>query len=271
MTNLSKNDLDRAANRLSYSTAKKVYLYSSCLVDMFDPQAGISAVKLFERAGIEVIFPMGQSCCGQPPLNSGHADEAKTIAKSQLELLKNPWPVVVMAGSCAATMLHEYPELLKYEPEWKNLAENVSGRLFEFTEFVAGQLDLSIIDVGASVKIALHTSCSARRKLNSLQQGRDLLAKLSNVELVIHDREYECCGFGGTFAIKHGDVSAAMVHDKAISLLDAGIERVVSPDPGCLLNIGGHLEHLHKKENKPLLKVQHVASFLWERISGEQA
>ena len=120
-------------------------------------------------------------------------------------------------------------------------------------------------DSGAPVKVALHTSCSARREMNTHLHGRELLAQLRNVERVDHSHESECCGFGGTFSVRMPDISGAMVADKTRALQDSGAHQVLSADCGCLMNINGALE-----KQQAALRGQHLASFLWQRTGGER-
>ena len=150
------------------------------------------------------------------------------------------------------------PELLKGEPGINEFCE----RIFEFTEFIVNVLKIKLIDKGAPEKVALHTSCAARREMGVHITGRELLNQLDNVTLITHENESECCGFGGTFSVKHGDISGAMVADKSENLLKADVVRYVSADNGCMLNIDGALEY-QKKD----LRGQHIASYLLERTN----
>ena len=138
----------------------------------------------------------------------------------------------------------------------------VAGRTYELTEFLVDVLDIRLSDLGEPVKIAVHTSCSARREMGVADRIQSLLAQLDRVEVLVQDREAECCGFGGTFAVKLADVAGAMVKDKTDALRATGAARVISQDCGCLMNIGGAFEH---QGDGPV--TQHVAEFLLERTS----
>lgn len=240
-----------------------VYLFGTCVLDLFFPEAGMDAIRLLEREGIRVHFPPNQSCCGQPAYTSGYTDEARAVARAQLDLFPNDWPVVVPSGSCAGMMRHHYAELFRAEPATLQRAQNLAGRTFELAEFLLYICKVQLDDQGQPVKVALHTSCSARREMNTHLHGRALLAQLTRVERVEHDHESECCGFGGTFSVRMPDISGAMVADKTRALQDCGAAQVVTADCGCLLNINGSLE----KQNARL-RGQHLASFLWQRIGG---
>ncbi|MBB3192024.1 (Fe-S)-binding protein [Halomonas cerina] len=239
----------------------KVYFYGTCLVDMFFPEAGLDGIRLLEREGIEVLFPEDQTCCGQPAYTSGYHDEARAVAAAQLDLFPKPWPIVVPSGSCGGMMRTHYPSLFA-GTEHEARAEELAGRVFELTEFLVHVCHLKLEDRGHLEKVAMHTSCSARREMGLAETGPALLAKLGQVELVEQARAAECCGFGGTFAVRHPEVSAAMVEDKACAIEAAGTARFVTSDCGCLMNIAGRLEHQQKT-----VKGEHIASYLWRRTS----
>ncbi len=241
---------------------KQVYLFGTCLVDSFFPDSGIDAIELLEREGIEVIYPQGQSCCGQPAYNSGYQDEAKAVALSQVKQFPLNIPIVIISGSCGGMMRHHYIDLLDDIPEIKGFCD----RIFEFTEFLVHVLRLVIIDKGPKEQVALHTSCAARREMGVHITGNQLLSQLDNVELKLHDYESECCGFGGTFAVKHADISAAMVTDKTKNLLATNVVKYISADHGCMMNIDGALGYQEKS-----LRGQHIASYLLNRIKGKRA
>lgn len=239
------------------------YLFGTCVLDLFFPEAGLDAIRLLEREGIQVHFPQAQSCCGQPAYTSGYTDEAREVARAQLALFAEDWPLVVPSGSCAGMIRHHYAELFKDEPATLRQVQALAARTFELAEFLLHVCKVELKDQGSQQKIALHTSCSARREMNTHLHGRALLAQLGNVERVEHDHESECCGFGGTFSVRMPDISGAMVADKTRALQESGAAEVVSADCGCLLNINGALE----KQHAPL-RGQHLASFLWKRTGG---
>ena len=251
----------------TYPTGKptQVYLFGTCVVDLFFPEAGMDAIHLLEREGIRVDFPQGQSCCGQPAYTSGYTEQAREVARAQLKLFENDWPVVVTSGSCAGMFREHYPDLFKDEPEMLAKVKHLAARTYELAEFLLHVCDVQLIDQGAPLQVALHTSCSARREMNTHLHARALLSQLAQVERVEHDHESECCGFGGTFSVRMPDISGAMVADKTQSLLASGAKQVVSADCGCLMNINGAFE----KQNIPLLG-QHLASFLWQRTQPKQ-
>lgn len=238
-----------------------VYFFGTCLVDSFYGEAGLAAIQLLEREGLEVIFPQKQSCCGQPAYNSGFPHEAKAVARKQIALFPKPYPIIVPSGSCAGMMRHHYPDLFAGDPLEKK-ARDVAGRVFELGQFLLHQLNVTLTDLGSPLTVTWHSSCHAMREMQVTEDAKTLIRQLENVTLVELSREYECCGFGGTFAVKQPHLSGAMVKDKIADIAQTGAERVITGDGGCLLNITGAME----KEVMPIAG-QHLAQFLWERTT----
>lgn len=236
-----------------------VYFFATCLVDLLYPRAGLAGMQLLRREGIDVIFPRDQTCCGQPAFNSGYRDEALRVARAQLGCFTRDIPVVVPSGSCAGMLKHHWPELFAGQPD-EQRARDVADRTFELTEFLVDILDTRLRDLGQPIQVAIHTSCSARREMGVADRIESLVGQLDKVEVLIQENKAECCGFGGTFAVKQADVSGAMVADKTDALRATGAARVISQDCGCLMNIGGAFD---KQGKGPA--TQHVAEFLLER------
>jgi L-lactate dehydrogenase complex protein LldE len=239
----------------------KVYFFGTCLIDLFYPEAGLAGMQLLRRAGVETIYPQDQTCCGQPAWNAGYREAAAEVAWRQIQCFPEAYPVVVPSASCAGMMRCHYPELFPTHPG-RQQALAFSERVFELTEFLVHVLQLRLTDLGAPERVALHTSCSARREIGANEEHKALLRQLRRVELIEPEHAEECCGFGGTFAVKHPEVSNAMVQDKADAILRSGAERLVSGDCGCLMNISGHMARRGDG-----IQSQHIASFLWERTS----
>ncbi len=236
-----------------------VYFFGTCVIDLFYPQAGLAGMELLKRQGIRVVFPPNQSCCGQPARNSGYMDEARAVALEQIRTFPKDWPIVVPSGSCAGMMKTHYPDLFEGRPE-HSAAKAFAGRVFELTDFLVNVLDVKLEDKGEPVKVTWHGSCHSMREMGVVDQPKQLLRQLANVELVENPREKECCGFGGTFAVRQPEISAAMVKDKIEAIESTGAPQVISGDCGCLMNINGALE----KANKPVAG-RHIAEFLLER------
>jgi L-lactate dehydrogenase complex protein LldE len=239
----------------------KVYFYGTCLVDMFYPDAGMAGIQLLEREGIEVIYPQDQTCCGQPAYTSGYHDQARDVAAAQLTLFPQDYLIVLPSGSCAGMMREHYPELFAGHPE-EALAKNVASRIFELTEFLMHICHIKLEDKGEPMKVAMHTSCTARREMGLGDVGPALLNQLDNVEVVEQARIKECCGFGGAFSVRHPEISEAMVTDKVEAIDASGAKAMISSDCGCMMNITGAAEH-QKKE----FEGEHIASFLWRRCN----
>jgi L-lactate dehydrogenase complex protein LldE len=241
------------------SRPDEIYFFGTCLIDLLYPKAGLAGMQLIRKAGVRVIYPDNQTCCGQPAFNSGYRDEALDVARQLLSCFPKQIPVVVPSGSCAGMIKHHWPELFAGQAD-EAQAKEVASRTYELTEFLVNTLQLKLRDLGEPTKVAIHTSCSALREMGVAQHIETLVGQLDQVEVLTQERKPECCGFGGTFAVKQGDISGAMVKDKTDSLRATGAERVISQDCGCLMNIGGAFE---KQGNGP--NTQHIAEFLLER------
>ncbi|MEW8625001.1 MAG: (Fe-S)-binding protein [Candidatus Thiodiazotropha sp.] len=242
---------------------ERVYFFGTCLIDLLYPKAGLAGMALIKREGVKVIYPANQSCCGQPAFNSGYRQEALAVARAQLNCFPKEYPIVVPSGSCAGMVKHHWPELFTGKPD-ESQAIAAAERTYELTEFLVDVLELQLKDLGQPTKIAIHTSCSARREMGVADRIDSLIAQLSNVQVVEQAHKTECCGFGGTFSVKQPDISGAMVEAKCDALLASGAESVISQDCGCLMNIGGALEHQQRD-----LSTRHVAEFLLQRTTGE--
>lgn len=243
---------------------ESVYFYGTCLIDSVYPNAGVSAVELLQRAGINVIFPQAQTCCGQPAWNSGYRDEARQVARKQIGLFSKPIPIVVPSGSCGGMIKHHYPTLFAGEPD-EAAAVDVASRVYEFTEFLVDVLDIKLEDQGAPTEVAVHTSCSARREMGVADKIEQLLRQLDNVTVLEQHHKKECCGFGGTFAIKEPEISASMVEDKTAAIRDTGASTMVTQDCGCMLNISGSFEHQANTQKLAMPNSTYIAEFLLER------
>lgn len=242
---------------------EKVYFFGTCLVDAVRPDAGTAAIRLLQRAGITVVYPPGQTCCGQPAYNTGFMDEARAVAKRQIALFDKDLPVVVPSGSCAGMMREHYPELFADDPALHDKAVSLSERVFELAEFLRNVLGMQPEDIGPPVTVTWHSSCHSLRETTGVADAKALIGALANVTLKELENEFECCGFGGTFSVKEPDLSGALVADKVKDVLSTGASRFITSDCGCLLNIGGVLDRKGSK-----VYGQHLAEFLLERTGG---
>lgn len=241
------------------SKPSRVYYFGTCVIDLFYPGAGLAGMELLRLQGLSVVFPPEQSCCGQPARNSGYFDEARAVALRQMEAFPGDDPIVVPSGSCAGMMKTHYPQLFEGRPDYDR-AVAFSARVYELTAFLVNVLNIRLEDKGEPVKVTWHGSCHSMREMGVVDEPKALLRQLSNVTLVENPREKECCGFGGTFAVRQPEISAAMVKDKVEALESTQASKVVSGDCGCLMNITGAM----KKQGSPM-SGQHIAEFLLER------
>ena len=238
----------------------RVSLFVTCLVDQFWPEVGTSAAEVLRRAGCEVSFDPRQTCCAQPAFNTGFRREAREVARHFLEVYDDEGieAVVLPSGSCGA-MVHHMAELFADEPDWRARAERVAARSYELGSFLVRVLGVD--DVGARFegRVAWHDACHGLRDLGIRDEPRRLLAAVRGTELVEMDNADSCCGFGGTFSVKHPDISVAILDRKLEHLAEAGVDAVVSGDVSCLMQIGGRLARLGSKV-RPLHLAEVLAS-----------
>jgi L-lactate dehydrogenase complex protein LldE len=215
-------------------------LLITCLGDVLFPDVGVATVRLLRRLGVTVDFPQGQTCCGQPHFNSGYHAEARELARHTLRTFDNGQPVVVPSGSCAAMIKLEYPELFHDDPVWRPRADDLARRTHELSDFLVHVLGVE--DVGARFdgRVTYHMACHLRG-LGLFTEPERLLLRVRGLEYVKLERADECCGFGGSFAVRYPGISGAMVQDKASFIEKAGVDAVVATDAGCLMNIAGCL------------------------------
>jgi len=219
-----------------------------------------------------VVVPQTQTCCGQPAWNSGDRAAAAALAKKVIAEFEGHEYVVAPSGSCADHIRTEYPVILADDPDWHGRAIALASRVHELTDFLVNVTKLDKVPGNFVGSITYHDSCTGLRSLGIKQQPRALLAKLPGVELKEMTGAEECCGFGGTFSIRHPAISEAIVSDKVASLVDSGARRVVSADCGCLFNILGRAEHMDRTAGRSEASMpgEHLASFLWRRTAGEE-
>jgi L-lactate dehydrogenase complex protein LldE len=231
----------------------------TCLGDCVRPQAGMAVVRILRRLGHELDFPHAQTCCGQPMFNSGYRELAREQAKHTIRAFEGEAPVIVPSGSCAAMVKVEYPHLLEDDPAWHGRARALAERTFEFSDFLVNQL--KVVDVGARFdgKVAFHFACHLRM-LAHTNEVETLIRHVQGATCVPIARQDQCCGFGGSFAIRYPQISGRLVDDKMQCILASSADCVVSTDAGCLMNIGGRMH----REGKPT-ELLHIAELLDRR------
>ncbi len=236
----------------------KVALFVTCLVDLMRPSVGFAALRLLEAAGCEVVVPEGQTCCGQPAFNSGDRVAALALAKKVIAEFEGCDHVVAPSGSCADQIRSEYPGLFLDDPAWRRRAEALAAKTWELTTFLADVLKVGAVPGEFAGSVTYHDSCSGLRSLGIKSQPRQLLDKVRGLTVKEMPEAEACCGFGGTFAIKFGDISAAIAGRKCVNAQAAQADAVVGGDLGCLLNIEGKLRRMGDETTRVL----HVAEVL---------
>ncbi|QSO50798.1 (Fe-S)-binding protein [Alicyclobacillus curvatus] len=239
----------------------KVSLFVTCLVDNLYPQVGEAMVRILDRIGVEVVFPAGQTCCGQPAFNSGYTDEARASARTLVDAFEDAEYVVSPSGSCTGMIHHYYEELFANDLKRAQKAKELAAKSFEFSQFLVSVL--GVTDVGASFphRVTYHPSCHGARLLGVKDEPLTLLRNVRDIELVDLPYATDCCGFGGTFAIKMGDISTAMVTEKVDHVQETRADVVVGTDMGCLMNIGGRMSREGLR-----VRPMHIAELLYEGI-----
>jgi L-lactate dehydrogenase complex protein LldE len=236
----------------------RVGLFVTCLVDLVRPRIGFCALQLLEGAGCEVIVPAAQTCCGQPGYNSGDRKAAQALARNVLRQFAGCEYVVLPSGSCGGMIKAHYPELLSEFPELRTDLERLAARTFELSDFLVNVLRLERVPGRFSGAITYHDSCSGLRELGVKTQPRTLLAKVPGLALKEMATPEQCCGFGGTFAVKFGDLSSRIADQKCSDIAATGVDAVVMGDLGCMLNVEGRLRR--RGDNRT--KVLHFAEVL---------
>jgi len=222
------------------SAAAPVALMITCLADMFYPEIGVRIVRLLRALGVRVVFPPGQTCCGLPLFNSGYHREAAGVARRTLAVLAGAESLVVPSGSCAWMVKHEYPGLVPEGPE-REAARRLAGRTWELSQFLVSQLGRTEFPSAVSGRITYHDSCHLLRGLGEAEAPRRILRSLRGAEYVELDGHDECCGFGGSFAVRLPEVSTAILERKLAAVEASGAACVVACDAGCLMQMRGGL------------------------------
>ena len=231
----------------------RVGLFVTCLADTVYPEVGQATVTVLERLGLEVIFPLEQTCCGQMHLNSGYPDEARALAERFVEIFESFDAVVSPSGSCVALVREHYAGLLE------GADRGVPGRTWELSQLLVDVLGVEDVGSGFEGTVTYHPTCHSLRLLRVGDAPLRLLRAVPGVELVELPDAEECCGFGGTFAVKNADVSGAMLDEKLSSVLATGAEVVCACDASCLMHIGGGL-HRRGAAVRPLHLAEILAS-----------
>lgn len=237
----------------------KASIFVTCIVDNFFPKVGECMVKILRKGGVNLDFPPEQTCCGQPSFNSGYWDETRVIAKNLIKVFEKSDYVVSPSGSCVAMIKHDYPMLFAGDKEWEPRINALSAKTYEFTQFLVNVLKIEDLGASRKAKVVYHPSCHATRLMEIHEEPLKLLRNIKDLELLELPNADQCCGFGGTFSVKMAAVSEEMVEEKVNNILKSGAEIVTGIDLGCLMNIGGRLEH-----QKHPVQAIHLAQLLAE-------
>jgi L-lactate dehydrogenase complex protein LldE len=243
----------------------RISLFIACYNDTLFPETGKAVVHVLERLGHTVEFPMAQTCCGQMHYNTGYQREALPMMKRFLDVFRHAETICVPSASCVAMMREHYPKMARVarDAEAAKLVGEILPRVFEFSELLVDKL--GVTDVGAFYPhtVTLHTSCHSLRSLQVGDKPIRLLRSVRGLQLIELPASDQCCGFGGTFAVKNAEVSAAMLSDKVRCVLDTQAEICTAGDNSCLMHIGGALSR-----QRAGVKCIHLAEILASTESG---
>ncbi len=239
----------------------KVALFVTCLVDQFYPNVAEAMIAVCNQLGVYVDFPEAQTCCGQPAFNSGYVEAARSSALTLLSAFADYDYVISPSGSCTGMIHHYFAKLFDDDIVRRELAQDLACKTYEFSQFIVNVLGVTDLHAAFPYRVTYHPSCHGSRLLGIRDEPLRLLEKVRGIELVELEHQEDCCGFGGTFAVKMADISAAMVSEKVEHVEATGAQVLVGTDMGCLMNIGGRLQ----RERKPV-RVLHLAQLLAEGL-----
>ena len=236
----------------------RVGFFVTCLVDLMRPSIGFAALKLLEAGGAEVFVPDRQTCCGQPAYNSGDRADTIALARKVVAEFEDCDYLVAPSGSCSGMIRTHYAELFAGDSEMLARVRKLAAKTYELTDFLASVLKVDTLPGTFAGKVTYHDSCAGLREMGVKAQPRALLAKLPGVQLSEMSECETCCGFGGTFSIKFGEISARLADNKCQNIVNSGVDAVILGDLGCMLNIEGRL----RRRGDTKTKVLHIAEVL---------
>ena len=235
----------------------KASLFASCIVDQFYPEVGESVVKVLRRLGVEMDFPTGQTCCGQPAFNSGFVNQAKPLARSFLDLFADSEYVVIPSGSCGSMLKVFIPGLFQDDPALAEQALALAERTYEFSQFLVNVLGVTNVGARYYGKVTYHASCHLLRELQATSESQRLIQAVRGVQFLEMEGATDCCGFGGTFSVKYPQISGAILDGKLRGIEATGADVLVAGDSGCLMHIAGAMSRRGMK-TRPM----HLAQLL---------
>ena len=235
----------------------KVGFFVTCLVDLMRPSIGFAAIRLLEGGGADVYVPPTQTCCGQPAYNSGDRADAKALAAKVVAEFEDCDWLVAPSGSCSGMIRTHYADLFSDDPAMSARVAALAAKTRELTDFLVNDAKLDRVPGRFDGKVTYHDCCAGLREMGTKRQPRALLAKVPGLELAEMADCETCCGFGGTFALKFGEISSRLADNKCGHIAASGADAVVLGDVGCMLNIEGRLRRLGNDK-----QVLHVAEVL---------
>ncbi|MBP7849647.1 MAG: (Fe-S)-binding protein [Lentimicrobiaceae bacterium] len=238
-----------------------VDIFIPCYIDQLYPQTGMNMVRILEKLGIGVHYNPNQTCCGQVAFNAGFWDEAKAMGEKFIRDFPNDRYVISPSASCVGMVRNYYDELF-YNSALHNEYRQLKRNIYEFSDFLVNILKITQVDAVFEHKVTYHDSCAALREYGIKDEPRVLLSNVRGLEIVEMKDADVCCGFGGTFSVKHEGISTAMAEQKIQNALDTGAAYITSTDISCLMHLEGYIN----KHNLPL-KTIHLVDILasgWE-------
>jgi L-lactate dehydrogenase complex protein LldE len=236
---------------------KKTYLFIQCLIDALYPEVAIAMLNVLKRLNIYPHYPEKQTCCGQPVFNAGYVPESIIAAKKFIALFEEADHIVAPSGSCVSMVKNHYPQLFAQDKRWRDRAESVAGRIYEFSEFLVDVLGVTNTNASYEGIVTYQDSCHLLRDLGVKTQPRSLISDIAGTRLVEMRDSESCCGFGGAFAFKHPQISTAVLEEKVEAIMETNADVVTGCDMSCLMNIQGMLAY-----KQSTIRVMHLAQLL---------
>lgn len=238
----------------------EVGIFIPCFIDQLFPETGMSMVKVLKHIRVKPVYNPEQTCCGQVAFNAGYKDEAKHVAEKFIRDFSAYKIVVGPSASCIGMVKNYYPQMFD-NSALHNENRYLGKKIYEFTDFLVNVAKAENLGGRFEARVTFHDSCAALREYGLKDEPRRLLAQIEGLELIeMKDREV-CCGFGGTFAVKHEAISTAMAEQKVLNALETGAEYIVSTETSCLMHLEGYI----KKKQLPL-KTIHLADLLAQSL-----
>ncbi len=236
-----------------------VQIFVPCFVDQLYPDTAFNMVSVLEQAGCSVQYNVNQTCCGQPAFNAGFQKEAKDVCNKFIKDFQGAGYIVAPSASCVGFVRNYYSKLFE-NASLHNEVKDVTGRIFEFSEFMVNILQVEKLGATLNGKATYHDSCAGLRECKIKKEPRILLSNVAGLEMIEMNDVETCCGFGGTFAVKFESISIGMADQKVQNALSSGAEYIISTDLSCLMHLDGYIRYKGLK-----LKTMHIADVLASR------